>query len=216
MYISDKNSRLILIRHGESLWNAKGLWTGWRDIGLTEKGRQEALFAAKVIKGIIIHLAITSDLKRAYHTLDIIKQELKYVNLKTVKDKNVRERNYGKYTGFSKWKIKGDLGTDRFNQLRRGWDVPIPEGESLKDVYKRVLTNYNMHILPAIKKAQNVLFVTHGNTNRALIKHLENISDSKIRGVEMLTGEVIVYQVDKTGMIVTKEKRAVNHNHGNQ
>ena len=89
MSISDKNSRLILIRHGESLWNAKGLWTGWRDIGLTEKGRQEALFAAKVIKGIIIHLAITSDLKRAYHTLDIIKQELKYVNLKTVKDKNV-------------------------------------------------------------------------------------------------------------------------------
>ena len=216
MSISDKNSRLILIRHGESLWNAKGLWTGWRDIGLTEKGRQEALFAAKVIKGIIIHLAITSDLKRAYHTLDIIKQELKYVNLKTVKDKNVRERNYGKYTGFSKWKIKDELGTDKFNQLRRGWDVPIPEGESLKDVYKRVLINYNQYILPAIKTAQNILFVTHGNTNRALIKHLENISDSKISSVEMLTGEVIVYQMDKTGMIVTKEKRVINRNHGNQ
>src|SRR3989338_6430323 len=216
MSISDKNSRLILIRHGESLWNAKGLWTGWRDIGLTEKGRQEALFAAKVIKGIIVNLAITSDLKRAYHTLDIIKQELKYVNLKTVKDKNVRERNYGKYTGFSKWKIKDELGTDKFNQLRRGWDVPIPEGESLKDVYKRVLINYNQYILPAIKTAQNILFVTHGNTNRALIKHLENISDSKISSVEMLTGEVIVYQMDKTGMIVTKEKRVINRNHGNK
>ena len=213
---SDKNSRLILVRHGESLWNAKGLWTGWRDIGLSEKGRQEARAAAIVIKNVVLHLAITSDLKRAYHTLDIIKQELNNLNLATIKDKNVRERNYGTYTGLSKWKIKDDIGTDRFNQLRRGWDVPIPEGESLKDVYKRVLINYNMHILPAIKKAQNVLFVTHGNTNRALIKHLENISDSKISGVEMLTGEVIVYQMDITGKVVTKEKRAVNQNHGNQ
>ena len=216
MPISNNNSHLILIRHGESLWNAKGLWTGWRNIGLSEKGRQEARNAAYVIKDIIVNLAITSDLKRAYHTLDIIKQEGNYLNLKTVKDKNVRERNYGKYTGLSKWKIKEEIGTERFTKMRRGWDVSIPEGESLKDVYKRVLINYNMHILPAIKNAQNVLFVTHGNTNRALIKHLENISDEEISAVEMLTGEVIVYQIDRTGKLLTKEKRTVNQDRGKQ
>lgn len=216
MSLSDKNSRLILVRHGESLWNAKGLWTGWRDIGLSEKGRKEARDAAYAIRDIVLHLAITSDLKRAYHTLDIIKQERNYHNLKTVKDKNVRERNYGRYTGLSKWKIKEDIGTERFAEVRRGWDVPIPEGESLKDVYKRVLINYNMHILPAVKKARNVLFVTHGNTNRALMKHLENISDEEISGVEMLTGEVIVYQMDRTGKMLAKEKRTVNMNSGQQ
>ncbi|MBI3955052.1 2,3-bisphosphoglycerate-dependent phosphoglycerate mutase [Candidatus Gottesmanbacteria bacterium] len=216
MPISDKYSRLILVRHGESNWNARGLWTGWKDIDLSEKGRQEAKSAGAVIKDIAVDLAITSDLKRAYHTLSIISQVLNYPNLKIIKDKNVRERNYGKYTGLSKWKIKADLGDEKFTEIRRGWDVAIPEGESLKDVYKRVLINYNMHILPAIKKARNVLYVTHGNTNRALIKHLEKISDDKISSIEMLTGEVIVYQMDISGKVHAKEKRAVNLHHGNQ
>lgn len=203
-------SKLVLVRHGQSFWNEKGLWTGWKDIGLTENGNKEALSAAELISDIEFDIAFTSDLLRAFQTLEIIKKKLKIRHIPTVIESSLNERHYGIYTGKNKLEIKNKVGQEKFNRLRRGWDEPIPEGESLKDVHKRAVPTYIKNILPALKKGQNVLVVAHGNSNRALIKHIEGISDEQISEIEMVTGEVLVYQMDKNGMVIKKEKRKSN------
>lgn len=209
-------SHLVLIRHGESEWNAKGLWCGWFDVPLSEKGREEAKLAASYIKDIKFDIAFTSDLVRASHTLEIIKKELDALNLPTVVEPAFKERHYGIYAGKNKWEIKEKIGEAAFKKLRRGWDVPIPDGESLKDVYSRVIPKFLKHIKPAIAKGLNILFVAHGNSNRALMKHLEQISDELISEVEIATGEVLIYKLDKKGKVVAKEKKVVNQNKGKQ
>lgn len=211
-----KLSNLVLIRHGESEWNAKGLWCGWIDVGLSEKGKQEAILAASYIRDIKFDIAFTSDLKRASHTLEIIKKELAILDLPTIIEPAFKERHYGTYAGKNKWEIKEKIGEEAFKKLRRGWDVPISLGESLKDVYTRVIPGYKKHLLPAIKKGLNILFVAHGNSNRALIKYLENIPDHLISEVEIATGEVLVYKLDKTAKVIGKEKRIVNKDLGRQ
>lgn len=209
-------ARLALVRHGESLWNKKGWWTGWQDILLTEKGKKEAKNAAAVLHNIKFHLAVTSDLKRAYHTLEIIKKELNLTNLTTIKHEAYKERHYGIYTGKNKWEIKKYLGKDDFQNIRRGWNTPIPEGESLKDVYNRVIPHFEREILPQITTGLNILMVTHGNTNRVIMKYLEKISDEDIAAVEIATGEVIVYKINKKGGIIHKERRNINIKKGKQ
>ncbi len=211
-----KLSHLVLIRHGESEWNAKGLWCGWIDVGLSEKGKQEAIFASTYIRDIKFDIAFTSDLKRASHTLEIIKKELDILSLPTLVEPAFKERHYGIYAGKNKWEIKEKIGEKEFKRLRRGWNVPISQGESLKDVYERVIPGYKKHILPAIQKGQNILFVAHGNSNRALMKHLENIPDHLISEVEIATGEVLVYKLDNSGKVIDKEKRIVNKDIGKQ
>lgn len=212
----NKLSQLVLIRHGESEWNAKGLWCGWIDIPLSEKGKKEAVTAASFIRDIKFDIAFTTDLIRASETLEIIKKELGLFNLATYVESAFKERHYGIYAGKNKWEVKEKIGEAEFKRLRRGWDVPIPEGESLKDVYTRVIPKYQSHVLPAVKRGLNALFVAHGNSNRALMKHLENISDETISEVEIATGEVLIYWLDKTGKMISKEKRAVNKNKGKQ
>lgn len=211
-----KVSHLVLIRHGESVWNAEGRWQGWQDIPLTDKGRQEAKTAASVLTDIRFDVAFTSDLARAKETLEIIKKELNHLNLPTIAESAFKERHYGIYTGKVKWEIQKMLGEEEFKRLRRGWDVPIPSGESLKDVYLRVLPKFNALIMPAIEKCLNILFVAHGNSNRALIKHIEKIPDHLISQVEIATGEVLIYKLDKKGKIIGKEKRVVNKDRGKQ
>lgn len=211
-----KLSHLVLIRHGESRWNSQGKWQGWQDIALTDKGRLEAKIAASVLTDIRFDIAFTSDLVRAKETLEIIKKELNYLDLPTISDAAFKERHYGIYTGKLKWEIKEMLGEDEFNRLRRGWNVPIPQGESLKNVYERVIPKFRETILPAIKKGLNILFVAHGNSNRALIKHLEAISDDLISEVEIATGEVLIYKLDKKSKVIAKEKRVLNKNIGKQ
>lgn len=214
--MKNKFSHLVLIRHGESVWNAQGRWQGWKDIPLTDKGRDEAKLAAAELSDIKFDIAFTSDLIRAKETLEIIKKELKYIELPTIVEPGFKERNYGIYTGKVKWEIKEMLGEEKFKRLRRGWDVPIPEGESLKDVYERVIPKYRKLILPVIKKGLNILFVAHGNSNRALMKYIEKIPDKFISQVEIATGEVLVYILNKSGKIISKEKRVVNKNTGKQ
>lgn len=211
-----KSSYLVCVRHGESLWNAKGLWTGWQDISLSEKGRSEAKFAAASLKDITFHIAFTSDLKRAHETLDIIKQELNISELPTVKEPDFKERHYGEHTGKNKWQVQKEVGEEKFRRIRRGWDEPIPGGETLKDVYERVIPAYHRHILPAIKSGKNVLFVAHGNSNRALVKFLESVPDHLISEIELATGEVLIYELDRLGRVLKKEKRAINKNKGRQ
>lgn len=195
---------LILIRHGQSEWNEKGLWTGWTDIPLNQRGHEEAIAAARKIKDLKIDAAFTSKLKRAKETLDEIKKTLG-INPPTIEAEELNERNYGIYTGKNKWEIKKEIGDEKFLQIRRSWDYPIIEGESLKDVYARVVPYFQTNILPILKEGKNVLISAHGNSIRALIKFLENVPDSEISKIELSTGEIYIYKLDEKGNIINKE-----------
>ncbi len=197
---------LVLVRHGQSEWNAKGLWTGWTDVNLSETGREEARQAGSLIQNIAIAIAFTSALKRASQTLDEIKKVLGK-DIPTISDKALNERNYGDLTGKNKWEIQKEFGEEQFLKWRRGWDEPIKNGETLKDVYARVVQYYQEIILPHLEKGENVLIAAHGNSLRALVKYLENISDTDITHLEIATGEVYVYEIDDKGKIIHKEIR---------
>lgn len=197
-------ANLILVRHGESEWNKKDLWTGLTDIGLTEKGKEQAQIAGEKLKGMQIDYTYTSKLLRAQQTLDEIKNVLG-INVPTFEDTALNERDYGIYTGKNKWGIKKQVGDERFQEIRRSWDYQIPEGESLKQVYDRVLPYYQNEILPKLKEGKNTLLVAHGNSLRALTKHLENISDEDISKLEIKIGEVSIYHIDSSGNVSSKK-----------
>jgi len=197
-------ANLILVRHGESEWNEKGLWTGLTDIGLTEKGKEEARLAGEKLKGFSIDYAYTSVLIRAKQTLDVIKSVLG-IDAPTIENKALNERDYGIYTGKNKWEIKKEVGDEQFQKIRRGWDIPIQDGESLKDVYDRVIPFYESEILPKLKSGKNVLISAHGNSLRALVKYLENLSDNIVENLDIATGEIYVYFLDEHGVILSKE-----------
>ena len=203
---------LVLVRHGESEWNAKGLWTGWTDIPLSAKGHEEAKLAGEALKDIQFDLAYTSVLKRAKETLVDIQKVTGQIDLPTTEDKALNERNYGDFTGKNKWEVKEQVGEEEFQKLRRSWDNPPPNGESLKMVYERVLPYYESEILSKLKEGKNVIVAAHGNSLRALIKHLDNVSDEDIPKLELATGGIYVYQIDNEGKVTSKEIRAVNTN----
>lgn len=196
---------LILVRHTESEWNQKGLWTGLIDIGLSEKGKKKAGIVGEKLKGFPIDLAFTSVLIRAKQTLDGIKNVLNLQRLLTIENPALNERDYGVYTGKNKWEIKKKVGDEQFQKIRRGWDVPIENGESLKDVYDRTIPYYKTKILPKLKNGQNVLIVAHGNSLRALVKYLENLSDNAVENLEVATGEIYIYSLNEQGAILSKK-----------
>ena len=198
-------AKLILVRHGESEWNKTGLWTGWTDIGLSEKGKEEARLAGEKLKNLQIDIVYTSPLIRAKQTLNEIKNVLGLENLETVENQALTERNYGIYTGKNKWEIQKEVGDEQFQKIRRGWDVPIPDGETLKDVYNRAVPYYESEILPKLKDGKNVLIVAHGNSLRALVKYLEKISDADVEKLEIPTGAALVYEVSPNGSPVVIE-----------
>ncbi len=200
---------LVLVRHGESTYNAKGVWTGWLDPPLSEKGFEEARQAGELLKDIKFDIAYTSDLLRAQQTLDEIKKILG-IETPTVISPEIKERNYGDYTDKNKWEVEKELGEEEFKKLRRSFDHPVPNGESLKDVYNRTLPYFQTEILPKLKLGQNILISAHGNSLRALAKYLENISDEGIENLEIPTGQVIVYEINPEGKIASKEIRGAN------
>ncbi|GIW62238.1 MAG: 2,3-bisphosphoglycerate-dependent phosphoglycerate mutase [Patescibacteria group bacterium] len=204
---------LILVRHGISEWNKKGLWTGWKDPELAKEGYDEARRAGEQIKDIKIDKAYTADLKRTIATLEEIKKTLDRPDLETIIDWHLRERNYGDLAGKNKWEVKEQYGEKQFMAWRRGWDEPIPNGETLKDVYNRVVPFYQEKILPELSKGLNILIVASGNSLRALVKFLENIPDDQISSLEIGTGEVYVYKIEGN-KIIGKEIRAVNQMKG--
>jgi len=197
---------LALVRHGESTWNARGIWTGWQDPPLSQKGIEEARQAGEQLKGISFDIAFVSDLIRAKQTLDEIltatgqKPEI-------IETQALRERNYGEHTKKNKWGILKELGEEKFKKLRRGWNDPVPNGETLKDVYSRVVPYYRNGILPNIKQGKNVLISAHENSLRALVKYLDGLSDSDVENLEIATGEVLIYKIDKNGKVTSKEIR---------
>jgi len=205
---------LVLVRHGESEWNTLGLWTGWRDVSLTEKGHAEARQAAEALNNVKLDVAYTSKLQRARQTLDDITTTLGIPNLPVVEDAALNERDYGDLTAKNKWDVQKEYGDEQFQKWRRSWDYPVPGGETLKDVYERVAPYYDQHILPDLQAGKNVIVAAHGNSLRALVKHLENIPDADVASLEIGTGEVYLYEVDSSGKITSKRIRAANPNRG--
>ncbi len=201
---------LILIRHGKSEWNKLGKWTGWTDIGLVEEGLEEARGAGKAIKDIRIDAVHLSTLKRTHETWKEIQNIIGRSDITPAFVDALKERSYGVHTGKNKWQVKEEIGDDAFHTLRRAWDHPIPEGETMKDVHDRAVPYYEQHILPQLKEGKNVLIVGHGNTLRALVKYLEKMDESGVSELEFGTGEVYIYGVDTRGEIVSKEIRAAN------
>lgn len=198
------NGSLVLVRHGESLWNACNVWTGLTDIGLSDKGKLEAQQTAGMLTSTPPTMAFTSNLSRAQQTLQIILDSMHASGIPVHKAAALNERDYGEYTGKNKAEVKALLGEKGFLELRRGWDVPVPHGESLKQVYSRVIPYYIEHIDPQIKSGESVLVVAHGNSLRALMKYIENISDEGISSVELKTGEPILYETNSEKILVRK------------
>jgi 2,3-bisphosphoglycerate-dependent phosphoglycerate mutase len=195
---------LVLVRHGQSEWNALGKWTGWKDIPLTEQGKEEARKAAQSLENITFDKAYTSNLVRSQQTLEEIKLHLNQVGIEASASEALNERDYGDYTGLNKWEAKEQMGDEEFIKIRRSWDHPIPNGETLKDVFKRVKPYYESEIIKDLKQGKNVIIAAHGNSLRALVKHLESIPDDQISSLEIGTGEVYMYTIDSDGSIAEK------------
>jgi len=198
---------LILVRHGQSEWNLLNLFTGHTDVKLTENGQKEAEKAASLLADFKLHKAHTSDLKRAQETLDIILKNTNHTNISVKKHPAIKERDYGDLTGMNKEEAKKKFGDELFLKYRRSWDVAPPNGESLKDTANRAIPYYEKEILADLLAGHNVIVAAHGNSLRAIIKHLEKIPEEKIPQLEMGTGEIYIYELDKNGEVVNKEIR---------
>lgn len=196
---------LVLVRHGESTWNKVHAWTGLTDISLDEEGKGVARKDGELLKDIHFDLAFTSALRRAQQSLEEIK--LVIGEISTTEAAALNERDYGDLTGKNKLEMEEMYGSDQYIKWRRGWDEVVPNGETLKDVYNRVVSYYQEKIFPELKNEKNVLVVAHGNSLRALVKFLENIPDEDIPNLEIETGEIIVYEMDETGKIIKSSRR---------
>ena len=201
-----KPSTLVLVRHGQSEWNAKNLFTGWKDPGLTEKGVAEAHEAGRSLgkEGIKFDIAFTSVLKRAQHTLDIILQELDQADLLTRKDQALNERDYGSLSGLNKDDARERWGEEQVHIWRRSFDVPPPDGESLKDTAERTLPYYDSDIVPELAEGKTVIVAAHGNSLRSMVMRLDDLSADKIVKVEIATGVPIIYRLDENGGVIDK------------
>ena len=186
---------LVLVRHGQSEWNAKNLFTGWKDPGLTENGTAEAIRAGKHLKslGLSFDVLYTSALVRAQLTGKIMLDELRQSDLEIIEDKALNERDYGELTGLNKDEARENFGIEQVQVWRRSYDIAPPGGESLKDTYNRVIPYFENKIQPLMKD-KNVLISAHGNSLRALAKYLDDISEADIIKLEIGTGEPIVYK----------------------
>lgn len=197
---------LVLVRHGQSEWNLKNLFTGWKDPDLTEQGVTEAHAAGKALKGMGLHfdVAYTSALTRAQHTCRIILGEVGQPELPVIEDQALNERDYGDLTGLNKDDARARFGEEQVHVWRRSFDVSPPGGESLKDTAERVLPYFEAHILPRVKRGERVLVAAHGNSLRALIMSLESLTPEQILARELGTGVPIVYRLNAEGEIVSK------------
>lgn len=198
---------LVLVRHGQSLWNEKNLFTGWKDPNLTEKGEKEALQAGLVLKdsGHKFHIMFTSVLLRAKRTGNIILQEMAQENLKIVENEALNERNYGDLSGLNKDDARKKWGKDQVHQWRRSFYIAPPGGESLKMTAERVIPYYKENILPLLKENQEIIVVAHGNSLRALIMKLDALSPEEIVGLEIPTGMPICYKINIEGKVENKD-----------
>lgn len=196
---------LVLVRHGQSEWNLKNLFTGWKDPDLTELGVKEAVAAGQKLKaqGLSFDVAFTSALTRAQHTLDLALKELGQTNIPITRDQALNERDYGDLSGLNKDDARKKWGEDQVLIWRRSYDVPPPGGESLKDTLARTLPYYVQEILPGVLRGQRTLVAAHGNSLRALIMVLEKLSPEQILKRELATGAPIIYQLNADSTVAS-------------
>jgi len=189
-----KNNFLVLVRHGQSEWNEKNLFTGWKNPNLTEQGIEEARKAGSKIKSINLDfdLHFTSELLRAQITGEIIQREIDQ-QIKTIKNIALNERDYGDLSGLNKDEARKKWGEKQVHLWRRSYDTPPPGGESLKDTSNRVIPYFKKTIKPELEMKKNILITAHGNSLRALIKNIEDITATDIVKLEIATGEPIIY-----------------------
>lgn len=203
-------AKLILARHHESEWNKLGKWTGLRDRHLTPYGFEKSAEMGRAIADIPIQRAFASMKVRAVETLASMLDETGQYRVPTEHSEALNERDYGDYTGKDKWQMHEILGEEKWNKLRREWDYPVPNGETLKMVSARVLPFYIEHIVPALVRGENVLVVAHGNSLRTIVKYIESISDTDIASTEFPFGGIYIYDIDTDGRMVSKEERNVS------
>jgi 2,3-bisphosphoglycerate-dependent phosphoglycerate mutase len=198
---------LVLVRHGQSDWNLKNLFTGWEDPDLTGKGVAEARAAGKTLKlhGLSFDRAFTSNLVRARHTLQLVLAELGTPDLETVRDRTLNERDYGVLSGLNKDDAIRRWGDEQVELWRRSYDVRPPGGESLRDTVARVLPYYCQKILPAVLGGQRVIVAGHGNSLRALVMVLDVLTPETIPELELVTGVPLVYRLKPDSTVETKE-----------
>jgi len=197
---------LVLVRHGQSEWNLKNLFTGWRDVDLTEQGVKEAREAGRKLKaqGLVFDVAFTSALKRAQRTLDLMLEELGQTKLPVFKDEALNERDYGDLSGLNKDDARKKWGEEQVHIWRRSYDVAPPGGESLKDTLARALPYYVTEILPRVLRGERVLVAAHGNSLRALIMVLEKLNKESILKREIGTGVPIIYRLGADATVASK------------
>ena len=189
-------SKLVLVRHGQSEWNAKNLFTGWKDPKLTDLGIQEAIKAGDLLetRNLKFDLMFTSDLFRAQETGRLILEQMNQADIQVIKNQSLNERNYGDLAGLNKDEAREKWGEEQVHIWRRSFDVPPPGGESLKNTAERVLPYFEIEIMPKVKEGLNILIAAHGNSLRALVMELEKISSEEIVKLEIATGDPLTYE----------------------
>ena len=195
---------LVLVRHGQSEWNLKNLFTGWRDPGLTEQGVTEAKRAGTLLKaeGLTFDIAFTSVLSRAETTCQLVLAEMGQPDLKVIRDQALNERDYGNLSGLNKDDARAKWGDEQVHAWRRSYDVPPPGGESLRDTVARTLPFYIQEILPCVLRGEATLVAAHGNSLRALVMVLEHLSPEGIVKRELATGAPILYRLAADSTVV--------------
>jgi 2,3-bisphosphoglycerate-dependent phosphoglycerate mutase len=198
---------LVLVRHGQSEWNLKNLFTGWKDPGLTEQGVAEAKAAGASLRklGLSFDVAFTSVLSRAQKTLTLMLDEIGQPKLETFKDAALNERDYGDLSGLNKDDARKRWGEEQVHIWRRSYDVAPPGGESLKDTAARVLPYYLEYILPRVMSGRRVLVSAHGNSLRALVMVLDHLDTKSILKLEIATGEPLLYRLGEDTLVREKQ-----------
>ncbi|MEE1611815.1 2,3-bisphosphoglycerate-dependent phosphoglycerate mutase [Microvirga sp. CF3016] len=201
------NRLLVLARHGQSEWNLKNLFTGWKDPGLTDLGIEEARNAGRRLKemGVQFDVAFTSDLSRAQATCKLILEEIGQPDLRTIANLALNERDYGDLSGLNKDDARARWGEEQVHIWRRSYDVPPPGGESLKDTVARVLPYYIREILPRVMRGERVLVAAHGNSLRALVMVLDGLTSETIPSLELATGIPLVYDLNEDTTVASKQ-----------
>jgi len=205
--MATSNHLLVLVRHGQSEWNLKNLFTGWKDPDLTPEGVEEAISAGRRLKarGLSFDRCFTSALTRAQHTLDLVLGELGQKGLPETRDPALNERDYGDLSGLNKDDARKRWGEEQVHLWRRSYDVAPPGGESLKDTVARALPYYCQNILPAVLRGERVLVAAHGNSLRALVMVLDGLTPKTIPSMELATGVPIVYRLKADSTVESKD-----------
>lgn len=194
---------LVLVRHGQSLWNLENRFTGWVDVPLTDLGREEAGRASETLRGLTFDVAYTSALTRAQNTLAILLEALG-ASPPIIRDQALNERHYGDLQGLNKDDLRAKYGEEQVKIWRRSFDVPPPNGESLKDTAARTLPFFDRCIMGDIRQGKNVLVVAHGNSNRSIVMRLDGLSGEEVVGLELATGVPLVYELAPDGSVLSK------------